>query len=108
LIAQIEPAELASWRKDAQREPPFLVDVREQWEYDYCRIEGSRLVPLATLPGALEQLPHDRDIVLVCHHGTRSFHAAAWLRQVGFERVHNLRGGVAAWAAEVDPDMKRY
>ena len=72
------------------------------------RIEESRSVPLATLPGAVEGLPRDRAIVLVCHHGTRSHHAAAWLQQLGFDRVHNLRGGVAAWAAEIDPDMKRY
>lgn len=108
MITEVGPAELDRWQRDPDREPPVVIDVREPWEYDYCRIRDSRSIPLNALPGALDDLPHDRDIVLVCHHGTRSFHAAAWLKHAGVPRVHNLRGGVAAWAAEVDPAMKRY
>jgi rhodanese-related sulfurtransferase len=62
---------------------------------------------LRALPQAIDELPRERDIV-VCHHGIRSFHAAAWLKRAGFDRVHNLRGGVAAWADKVDAAMKRY
>jgi len=108
LIAEIEPAELAQWQRDTGREAPFVVDVREPWEYDYCRIDESHSLPLHRLPMAVGDLPRDRDIVVVCHHGVRSFHAAAWLKHAGFARVHNLRGGVAAWAEEIEPDMKRY
>lgn len=108
MIAELAPAELASWRADAARDSPVVLDVREPWEFDYCRIDDSVSVPLATLPHALDALPRDREIVVVCHHGVRSLHAAAWLRHAGFERVHNLRGGVAAWADQVDPAMKRY
>jgi rhodanese-related sulfurtransferase len=108
LIAQIDPAELAAWRQDAGREPPLVVDVRERWEFDYCRIDDSRSLPLHALSQAVDDLPHERDIVVVCHHGVRSFHAAAWLKQAGFARMYNLRGGVAAWADEVEPAMKRY
>ena len=108
MIAQIEPAELLAWRKDAQREPPLVIDVREPWEFEHCRIENSRLLPFAALLRSIGELPRDRDIVLVCHHGVRSFQAAAWLERAGFPRVHNLRGGVAAWAEQVDRTMNRY
>ena len=89
----------------------FLLTVdgrREPWEVALCRIEDSFAVPLQALPQALPELPRDRDIVVVCHHGVRSMHAAQWLARAGFARVHNLRGGIAAWADKVDPAMPRY
>ena len=108
MIAEIGPRELDAWRHDAGREAPVIVDVREPWEFAICRIDGSRALPLQALPGALDELPRDRDLVIVCHHGVRSFHAAAWLARAGFTRVTNLRGGLAAWAEAVDPAMQRY
>ena len=108
MIAEIGPAELHAWCCDPGREPPLIVDVREPWEFAYCRIDGSRSVPLQTLPAALDELPRDRELVVVCHHGARSLHAAAWLARAGFDRVRNLRGGLSAWADQVDPGMKRY
>lgn len=108
MIAEVAPAELSAWRQDAKREPPLVIDVREPWEFDYCRIEGSTSLPLGMLANAVDELPRARDIVVVCHHGVRSFHAAAWLKHSGFDRVLNLRGGLAAWADQVEPSMKRY
>ena len=108
MIAELEPAELVAWRRDPRRAPPLVVDVREPWEFEYCRIEDSRSLPLRSLPEAIEDLPREREIVVVCHHGVRSFHAAAWLKRAGFDRVRNLRGGVAAWADQIEPAMKRY
>ncbi|MEO8753848.1 MAG: rhodanese-like domain-containing protein [Casimicrobiaceae bacterium] len=107
-MAQIAPAELAAWRADTSRSAPAVVDVRETWEYALCSIEGSLSVPLGQLPARLGELPAERDLVLVCHHGGRSQNAAMWLAQNGFPSVHNLRGGVEAWALEVDPAMPRY
>ena len=54
------------------------------------------------------ELPREHALVMVCHHGRRSQHAAMLLAGAGFERVHNLQGGVEAWATEVEPTMKRY
>lgn len=108
MIAELSARELSAWRIDANRDKPLLIDVRERWEFDYCRIEDSLSMPMAALPRSLAKLPDDRDIVLVCHHGERSRHAALLLAQNGFARVHNLSGGVAAWASDVDPTMKRY
>jgi rhodanese-related sulfurtransferase len=108
LIPQLSPTDLARWRADPARPAPLLVDVREPWEFDVCHIEGSLLIPLGQLPAHVEGLPQDRPLVIVCHHGNRSHHAAGWLQRVGFTEVHNLRGGVAAWAGEVDRDMPVY
>ncbi len=108
MIPQLGPAELLKWRADAKRAPPALIDVRERWEFEYCRIEDSVSIPLGELAARLGELPQDRPLVIVCHHGHRSFHAAAMLKHAGFVQVHNLRGGVEEWAAEVEPTMKRY
>jgi rhodanese-related sulfurtransferase len=108
LIPQLAPAELARWRADATRDPPVMIDVREVWEYELCRIDGSLLVPLGELGRRVEELPRDRALVMVCHTGRRSQHAAMLLAQAGFADVRNLAGGVEAWAVEIDPAMKRY
>ena len=108
LIAQITPAELAAWRTDAARPAPVIVDVRESWEFEHCRIEGSVPIPLGQIPARVGELPADADLVLVYHHGGRSQQAAMWLERNGRANVHNLRGGVEAWALEVDPAVPRY
>ena len=108
MIAQISPRELDAWRRDASRPAPLLVDVREPWEHAICRIDGSALVPLSTVPARIAELPKDRDLVFVCHHGNRSQRAAAWLEQQGYARLFNLQGGVEGWATDVDPAMARY
>ena len=108
MIPQLTPSELARWREDATREPPVLVDVREPWEFELARIEGSLLVPLGQLPSRVDELPRDRPLVMVCHTGRRSQNAAMFLAQSGFADVQNLSGGVERWAVEVDPSMRRY
>jgi len=108
LIPQLTPQELARWRSDPAREAPVLVDVRERWEFAYCRIEGSQLLPLSEIAQRHDELPTDRPLVMICHHGRRSQHAAMLLHGAGFARVHNLQGGIEAWAEDVDPTMPRY
>ena len=65
-------------------------------------------VPMRELPGRLDELPRDRDVVVVCHHGVRSRQVAHYLVRLGYMAVWNLTGGVAAWADQVDPAMPRY
>lgn len=86
----------------------FLLDVREPAEFAVCRIEGSVLIPLGELARRADELPEDRDIVAICHHGNRSNVAASYLQQTKGLEVINLQGGVDAWAREVDPSMKQY
>jgi rhodanese-related sulfurtransferase len=88
--------------------PVALLDVREPWEFEVCRIEGSRLIPLSQLPARLNELDPARPTVVVCHHGVRSLRAAAFLEHCGFEDVVNLSGGIDAWARTVDPAMAVY
>ena len=87
---------------------PLLLDVREVHEWRICNLPGSVLVPFGTLPARLQDLPRDRGIVVYCHSGARSGRAARFLRERGFARVYNLRGGIDAWAREVDPSMPTY
>lgn len=108
MIRDLDPAELARWRADESREPPVVVDVREPWELERCALPGVVHVPMRELPGRLGELPRERDVVVVCHHGVRSRQVAHYLARVGFMMVWNLTGGMAAWADQVDPSMPRY
>lgn len=87
---------------------PLLLDVREQYEYDICRLQGAKLIPLGELEERMGELPKDREIVAYCHVGVRSTSAVAILRAAGYAHVQNLMGGIDAWAAQVDPRTPRY
>jgi rhodanese-related sulfurtransferase len=108
LIPQLSAGELARWRDDSSRAAPLVVDVREPWEVELCRIDGSVPIPLGELARRMDELPRGRPLVLVCHHGGRSQQAAMLLEGTGFTEVHNLAGGVESWAMNVDSTMKRY
>jgi rhodanese-related sulfurtransferase len=103
---EIDVRELDQRRRNA--EAVAVLDVREPWELELCRIEGSLALPLDTLPAHLEELPRDGLLVVVCHHGVRSARATAWLRAHGFDNAANLAGGIDAWAREIEPSMRTY
>jgi len=105
-MRQFRPAELAAHIEAGHT--PVLLDVREPWEWNLCRLPGAILIPMRELPTRLQELNKDVETVVICHHGVRSFHAARYLETTGFSDVVNLSGGVAAWADEVDPAMPRY
>jgi adenylyltransferase/sulfurtransferase len=88
----------------------LLLDVREPSEHARARIEGARLLPLGELEARVSELEswRTRRIVVHCHHGGRSAHACALLRERGFEQVENLAGGIDAWSLSVDPSVPRY
>jgi rhodanese-related sulfurtransferase len=100
--------ELAEWLADADRAKPLLLDVREPWENNVCRIDGSLLAPMQTVPQRMSEWDAARDIVCICHHGGRSMHVAMFLERHGFTSAFNLTGGVDAWARQVDPTMPTY
>ncbi|TWO79687.1 rhodanese-like domain-containing protein [Denitratisoma oestradiolicum] len=75
-MQQITPEQLAQWLADSGRPRPTLLDVREPWEFDLCRIDGSQPMPMATVPNRLDELDLEADIVVICHHGARSFQVA--------------------------------
>jgi len=74
-----------------------LIDVREQWEYDAGHIPNIKLIPLGSLPARMNEIPKDKFVVMTCHSGNRSGQATKFLRQQGFDNVHNMLGGIAQW-----------
>jgi molybdopterin/thiamine biosynthesis adenylyltransferase/rhodanese-related sulfurtransferase len=85
----------------------FVLDVREPHEYQICNI-GGHLIPLGDLPKRVNELDSSREIVAHCRSGVRSAKAVGFLQQAGFKKVHNLAGGILAWADRVDPKMPKY
>jgi len=85
----------------------FVLDVREPHEYQICNIAG-HLIPLGDLPKRVNELDSSREIVAHCRSGVRSAKAVGFLQQAGFKKVHNLAGGILAWADRVDPKMPKY
>jgi sulfur-carrier protein adenylyltransferase/sulfurtransferase len=85
----------------------FVLDVREPHEYQICNI-GGHLIPLGELPRRVNELDTSKEIVAHCRSGVRSAKAVNFLRQAGFKKVHNLAGGILAWADRVDPNMPKY
>lgn len=82
---------------------PFLLDVREPEELEDGRIAGSVNIPMREVEGRLQELPIDRDIVVICHLGQRSEYIARKLGALGYDRVFNLAGGMEAWLARPKP-----
>ena len=85
-----------------------VLDVREPWEFDVASVPNSTLVPLSSLPSAINRLDPDVEYVVMCHHGARSDMAANWMRAQGYTRVRNLVGGIEAWSLDVDSSVPRY
>lgn len=107
-MQQLHVQQLAEWLADESRPNPVLLDVREQWEMELCQLAGSMHIPMHLVPMRCEEIDADRDVVVICHHGSRSLQVAMFLERKGFGSVFNLMGGVDAWAGEVDPTMRRY
>lgn len=103
----LEPREIA--RRMQAREKLTLVDVRERDEWDRCRIEGARLLPLSRIQAWQDSLaPDDGPHVLYCHHGVRSRWACAYLAQRGMKGLVNMSGGIDLWSRSVDPSVPLY
>ncbi|TPW18040.1 MAG: Rhodanese-related sulfurtransferase [bacterium] len=104
---EITPDELAALMESGQ--PVRVIDVREDWEFEYNRIPGGELLPLHELEFRhAEVLKPEEMIVCYCHSGMRSFNAALWLKQHGYDRVKSLAGGINRWADDRDDSMPRY
>jgi sulfur-carrier protein adenylyltransferase/sulfurtransferase len=104
-VPEITPRELKS-RLD-RGDDIFILDVREPHEYQICNL-GGRLIPLGELARRAAELDSSREIVAHCRSGKRSAEAVEFLRQAGFRKIWNLKGGILAWADEVDPSVPKY
>jgi rhodanese-related sulfurtransferase len=102
----IDVETLDAWRHSGKE--IAILDVREDWELEICRFADALHIPLQQLPERSGELPTDRPVVTVCHHGMRSLHAMQWLRRAGLSQAVNLEGGIDAWARKIDPTMGTY
>jgi sulfur-carrier protein adenylyltransferase/sulfurtransferase len=93
---------------DLAQRGALIVDVREPFELNICRVAGARHVPMREIPQHVGELAHDRGVLVLCHTGVRSLRVTEWLRSQGIGKVSNIRGGIDAWARTVDPAMMRY
>lgn len=89
-------------------DPPVVLDVREPQEIAIARFPGALEIPMHDVPARLAELDPKQEIFVLCHHGMRSAHVAAFLAEQGFARVGNVAGGIDAWALFVDPSVARY
>ena len=107
-MQNLTPPALADWLADESRPAPLLLDVREPWEISTASIAGCMSIPMREIPERSEELDDETPIVCICHHGARSMQVAAFIAGRGADDVHNLTGGVAAWAHQVDPTFPTY
>jgi len=103
---EIDPVEVKQWI-DSGREF-VLIDVREPHEYQICKIDKARLIPLGQVPNRLGELDKGAEIVVHCKSGMRSAKAQKAMQEVGFTRVLNMKGGILAWSDKVDPKVPKY
>ena len=89
-------------------DPFLLIDVREPHEHRICNIPAAKLIPLGEVPQRLDELDKSADIVVHCKSGMRSAKACGILKQAGFRRVRNMKGGILAWSDRVDPSVPKY
>lgn len=105
-MSEISPQDLKG-RLD-RREAPLLLDVRQDWETQLCRLPNAVHIPIEELELRVEELNAQDEIVVYCHKGVRSAAVAEYLRSLGFANVRNLTGGLDLWAHVIDPAMRRY
>ena len=107
MLPDLTPAALHA--RLAAGEDIQLVDVREEIEFDYCRIAGSILIPLGEVPRRTAEIRAAGAVVLICHHGVRSAQALGYLQhRLGRQNLLNLKGGIDAWSREVDASVPVY
>jgi rhodanese-related sulfurtransferase len=112
----IRPRGLKDWLASCTAEKatalPIVLDVREPWEVQLATVRADgfelRTIPMARIPERLDELPRDRPLACLCHHGVRSAQVMHFLFTQGFVDVVNIAGGIDAWSAELDPAVPRY
>lgn len=90
------------------RQGALLLDVREPGELAIAQVEPSLHIPMPEIPSRLGEIPADRPVLVLCHHGGRSARVTQFLRAAGRDNITNIAGGIHAWAQLVDPSLQRY
>jgi rhodanese-related sulfurtransferase len=113
MSAAPEPIEVdceTVYRKQLAGEPFFLLDCREQSEWETAHIEGATLLPMSELQARVMELDpyRESELIVHCHHGGRSLRVAMWLRQQGFGKARSMAGGIDDWSVRINPAVPRY
>jgi len=106
MAQQMTPQQLKA-RLD-RHDPLIMIDVRDPWEVQICRLENTLHIPMEEVPFRLDELNPEDEYVVICHQGVRSAAISDWMERQGFLRVSNLEGGLDAWAQTIDARMRRY
>lgn len=106
MVPEINPAE-ARRRWQAAPNQVVLLDVRRPEELQLARVPGAVHIPMSELHVRLPALDPEKETLVLCHHGVRSYKVAMYLKEQGFERALSVRGGIEAWA-DMDPSVGRY
>jgi sulfur-carrier protein adenylyltransferase/sulfurtransferase len=94
--------------RDAAPDRTVIIDVREPYELEICRVDGAEHIPMREIPQHVSSLARDKHLLILCHAGGRSRRVTEFLRAQGLNAVTNIAGGVDAWAEQIDPSMRRY
>jgi rhodanese-related sulfurtransferase len=98
-LALPDTVDVATVSEVRERDDVVVLDVREQWEYDEGHIPGVTLIPMAEIADRIDEVPTDKTIIVTCRSGNRSGQVTDYLRQQGYDDVHNMEGGILAWEA---------
>jgi rhodanese-related sulfurtransferase len=82
-----------------------IIDIREDWEVQNGMLAEAVHIPMNDIPDALDDIPMDKPVVLMCHLGSRSSQVADWMEAQGYENLYSLAGGIERWAKDVDPSV---
>jgi rhodanese-related sulfurtransferase len=111
MITQVRPSEFNAWLQ-MQAGDVVVLDVREPWELQTASVQADGFellaIPMNTVPARLAEVPRERPVAVLCHHGGRSQQVARFLEHQGYTDVANIAGGIEAWALERDPKVPRY
>lgn len=106
IVKEITPVLLKI--KLQSNEPPQIIDVREDYEYSLCHLPSIH-IPLNLIPAEMNKISRTKEVVILCHHGMRSYSAIRYLQEnFNFNNLYNLEGGIHAWSEQVDPEMTKY
>lgn len=106
-VDEIRPTELAKRIADGDNEF-ILLDCRKPEELLIAALPGATHIPMDEIPARIGELDAEREIIVFCRTGRRSYSVAMWLMNQGFENVTNLTGGIDEWSQTVDPSVPRY
>ena len=110
MIKEISVQELEELiKKDPNGEKHCVIDVRRADEYNYCKLNTAKLIPMPEIPERVAEIPRDKTVIVHCHHGGRSRKVVTWLQEThGFTNLMNLEGGIHAWSCEIDTAVPTY